>query len=412
MFPLRKVNESWPLLRRKRYATAALAGAVTMSLALAACGSTATSESSPAAASAAAASPAAASAAAASDAPATSGADLATFEKSVEDLIALRSAPQLGGPPATGPTAAKDKKVYVIACLQALEGCQRPSVTAIAAGEAIGWDMKLIDTQSAPDKILAAVETAINDKVDGVLIQAMDVATLGAPLKRAKEAGIKIICWACVNQDDIADYVIPSSQSFYDDGYALAAQMYKDTGGHPQILLISNKEVGVIGNRQRGTEQFVADCVAAGGDCKIVDTQYFLFSELATRLPGLVTGELRQFPETNAIWIPFDSTVSFFEQGVVAAGIPKEKVSLYGFDGNIPNINSLRTDGYQKASLAGPFEWIGWAEIDAMNRLFQGEAPFEGVAQSKIITKDNLPPTDIYSGDVEYEPGYRKVWGV
>lgn len=337
---------------------------------------------------------------------------LAAFEKKVNDLIAQRSAPQSVTPPATGPTAAKGKKVYVIACLQALEGCQRESVTAIDAGKALGWSMKLIDTQSAPDKMLSAVQTAINDKVDGIIVNAIDMATLAAPLKQAKAAGIKVVCFACVNSDNLADQVIPSSQSFYDDGYAIAAQMYKDTNGHPRILVVSNKEVGVIANRQKGTEAFVADCVAAGGDCKIVDTQYFLFSELSTRLPGLVTGELRQFPDTNCVWMAFDSTVSFIKQGVIASGVSQDKVKLYGFDGNIPNIHDIRTGGWETATMAGPFEWVGWAQIDALNRLFQGQAPVDNIVVSKLITKANLPPTDTYAGDLDFKPGYLKVWGV
>jgi ribose transport system substrate-binding protein len=228
----------------------------------------------------------------------------------------------------------------------------------------------------------------------------------------AKAAGIKIICFACVNDDGLAAQVIPSAQSFYNDGYALAAQIYKNTNGHPRILIISNKEVGVIANRQRGTEQFVANCIAAGGDCKIVDTQYFLFANLTTSVTGLVASELQKYPDTNAVWMAFDSTFSFIQAGVTQAGIPKSKVGLYGFDGNRPNIADIRAGGYEKATMAGPFEWVGWAEIDGLNRLFHGQQPVNNVIVSRLITKDNLPPTDTYSGDVNFEPYYLKVWGV
>jgi ribose transport system substrate-binding protein len=337
---------------------------------------------------------------------------LAAFNTKVDELIAKRSAAVTSLPPSSGPTAAKGKKVYIIACLQALEGCQRESKTAVQAGQVMGWDMKLIDTQSVPDKMNAAVQQAINDNVDGIAVEAIDMATLAGPLATAKSHGIKIVCFACVNSNDLAAQVIPSSQSFYDDGYALAAQMYKNTGGHPRILIISNKEVGVIANRQRGTEQFVADCVAAGGDCKIVSTQYFLFADLQTRVAGLVSGSLRQNPETNALWMAFDSTSAFITQGVQQAGVPRSKIGLYGFDGNIPNVHDIRTGGYEVATMAGPFEWVGWAEIDALNRLFHGQSPVDNVVVSKLMTKSNLPSTDTYSGDVDFRPAYLKVWAV
>lgn len=337
---------------------------------------------------------------------------LAAFNSMVDQLLAKRSAPVTNLPPASGPKAAPNKKVYVIACLQALEGCQRESKTAVAAGQAIGWNVKLIDTQSVPSKMLAAVQQAIDDNADGIAVEAIDMATLAGPLKVAKSKGIKVVCFACVNSDNIADQVIPSSQSFFDDGYALAAQIYKNTNGKPRILVISNKEVGVIANRLAGTEKFVADCVAAGGDCKIVSEQYFLFADLQTRVAGLVTGTLRQHPETNALWMAFDSTSSFMTEGVQQAGISKDKIGLYGFDGNIPNIKDIRSGGYEVATMAGPFEWVGWAEIDALNRLFQGQAPVDNVVQSRIVTKDNLPATDTYAGDVAFMPAYLKDWGV
>ena len=342
----------------------------------------------------------------------TGSASLTAFNTMVDQLLAKRSAPVTNLPPSTGPKAAPNKKVYVIACLQALEGCQRESKTAVAAGQAIGWNVKLIDTQSVPSKMLAAVQQAIDDNADGIAVEAIDMATLAGPLKVAKSKGIKVVCFACVNSDNIADQVIPSSQSFFDDGYALAAQIYKNTNGKPRILVISNKEVGVIANRLAGTEKFVADCVAAGGDCKIVSEQYFLFADLQTRVAGLVTGTLRQHPETNALWMAFDSTSSFMTEGVQQAGISKDKIGLYGFDGNIPNIKDIRSGGYEAATMAGPFEWVGWAEIDALNRLFQGQAPVDNVVQSRIVTKDNLPPTDTYAGDVAFMPAYLKDWGV
>lgn len=338
--------------------------------------------------------------------------DLTAFEQKVKDIVAERTAPQTTPPPKEGPPVAKGKTVYIVACWQALEGCARESKTAVEAGEEIGWNMVLVDTESKPDKMNQAVQRAIDAKADGIIVQAIDMATLAGPLQKAKDAGIKIVCFACVNSNDIAEQVIPSSQSFYDDGYAIAAQMYENTEGSPRILVIGNKEIGVIANRLRGTQDFVKDCKEAGGDCEIVGEEFFLFADLTTRVPGLVAGALRQNPETNAVWMAFDSTLSFIQQGVQQGGAQKGKVGLYGFDGNIPNIANIREGGWQVASMAGPFEWVGWAEVDSLNRIFNGEEPVEDVVVAKLITPDNLPKTDVYDGDIDFRPAYRASWGV
>lgn len=337
--------------------------------------------------------------------------DLAAFEQKVEGIVAERSGKQTRTPPNDGPKGAKGKTVYVVACSQALEGCQRESQTAVEAGEKLGWNMTLFDTESKPDKMVEGIQRAIDNNADGIIVQAIDMSALAAPLEKAKKAGAAVVCFACVNHNDIAAQVIPSEQSFYEDGYDIAAQMYENTEGKPRILVISNKETGVIVKRLEGTKKFVEDCQAAGGDCEIVDDQYFLYSNLTTAIPELVSVSLQQHPDTNAIWMGFDSSSEFVEQGVNQSG-KGGSLALYGFDGNKANIAGIREGGMQVASMAGPFEWVGWAEIDGLNRVFQGGEPVEEVVVSKLITPENAPESNIYDGEVDYKKAYLEVWGV
>ncbi len=338
--------------------------------------------------------------------------DLTAFEEKVDQIVAERSGKQTRTPPETGPKAAPGKSAYIVACSQALEGCQRESVTAEEAGEAMGWNMTLFDTESKPDKMVEGIQRAIDNKADGIIVQAIDMSALAAPLEKAKAAGAAVVCFACVNHNDIASQVIPSEESFYEDGYDIAAQMYKNTEGSPRILVISNKETGVIVKRLEGTKQFVEDCQAAGGDCEIVNEEYFLYSNMTTAIPELVSVSLQQHPDTNAVWMGFDSSSEFVEQGVNQAGKSSADLALYGFDGNKANIAAIREGGLQVASMAGPFEWVGWAEVDALNRVFQGEEPVDEVVVSKLITEENAPESDIYDGEVDFEKGYLDVWGV
>jgi ribose transport system substrate-binding protein len=349
----------------------------------------------------------------AADTGSSGSSSLADFEKKVDEVVAERSGPQTEGPPKSGPKATSGKSVYIIACSQALEGCQRESQTAKEAGEAMGWKMTLYDTESKPDKMVEGIQRAIDNHANGLVVQAIDMSALAAPLEKAKSAGASVVCFACVNSNEIASQVIPSEQSFYEDGYAIAAQMYKNTEGHPKILVISNKETGVIVKRLEGTQKFVEDCKAAGGDCEIIDEQFFLYSNLTTAIPELVSVSLQQHPDINAVWMGFDSSEEFIQQGVEQAGASKEDIGLYGFDGNKSNIADIREGGWEVATMAGPFEWVGWAEIDALNRVFNGEEPVENVVKAKLITNENAPESDIYDGDgVDFEKEYEKVWGV
>lgn len=352
------------------------------------------------------------SASVASDAGGGDPAKLAAFEAKVGKLVADRSAEVTSPPPTTGPQAAAGKKVYVIACVMAAEGCARESRGAVEAGKALGWDMTLVDTQSLPDKMNAAVQQAIDERADGIVVQAIDMTTLAAPIAKAKAAGIHVVCFACINKDGLADQTVPSEQSFYQDGYALGAAMYKQTGGHPRLVETIDNSFGVVGVRYQGLDKFFSDCEAAGGDCKVLERINFLVTELTTRVPQLAGQIFRQHPDVNAISMPYDSAESFMSQGLRQAGAVPGKVGLYGFDGNSAQIGQIRKGDFEVATMAGPFEWFGWAEIDALNRLFQGGTPVDDVVKIRLITKDSLPTDDNWSGDIDYKPGYLKVWGV
>lgn len=337
---------------------------------------------------------------------------LKKFEAKIDKDLAAASQKQTVTPPTSGPPAAKGKKVYVIACILAAEGCARESRTAVEAAKAIGWEVKLIDTGSVPAKMAAAVQQAIDAKADGIVVQAIDAKFIAGPLAKAKKAGIKMICFACINQNNLYDSTIPTEEDFFKHGYTLGEAMYKQTNGRPRLIFGYDASFGVTGVRKKGTEQFFKDCQAAGGDCKIVDTENFLVTELTTRVPGLAGAAARKYPDANAMWMSYDSAQPALTQGLRQAGVAASKIGLYGFDGNTNNLEAIRKGNYQVATMAGPFEWIGWAEIDGLNRMFQGEKPVDGVIRMKLMTKDNLPASNTWSGDIDFRPGYKKVWQV
>lgn len=348
--------------------------------------------------------------ASASTGTAAGSSKLKTFEAKIDKDLAEASQKQTVTPPSSGPAAAKGKSVYVIACILAAEGCAREARTAVEAAKAIGWNVKLIDTGSVPAKMAAAVQQAIDTKADGIVVEAIDAKFIAGPLGKAKAAGIKTICFACINQNNLYDSTIPLEQDFFKHGYTLGEEMYKQTNGRPRLVFMFDASFGVTDGRKKGTEQFFKDCQAAGGDCKVLGTENFLVTELTTRVPSLAGQAAKKYPDVNAMWMSYDSAQPAISQGLRQKGIPTSKIGLYGFDGNTNNLEAIRKGNYQVATMAGPFEWIGWAEIDGLNRMFQGQKPVDGVIRMKLMNKDNLPASNTWSGDVDYKPGYLKVW--
>jgi ribose transport system substrate-binding protein len=336
---------------------------------------------------------------------------LAAFQAKVNSDLAKAAAPFPNTVPTTGPKAVAGKTVYDVSCTLAAEGCAREAREAIVAGQAIGWHMKLLDTGSVPATMAQDVQQAINNHAAGMAVQAIDSSLMSGPLKAAKAAGLKIVCFACTNSANVYDHLIPGEQAFYNAGYTIGEEMYKATNGHPHVIFMYDPSFGVTGWRKQGTEQFFKDCQAAGGDCKIDDTANFLVTELTTRVPGLASQEIRSHPDANAMWMSYDSAQPSIAQGLRSAGVSPSKVGLYGFDGNTNNIAAIRSGQYEVATMAGSFEWVGWDEIDSLNRLFAGQQPVNNVIGFRLITKANVPSSNVVPVPFDYQAAYKKIWG-
>jgi hypothetical protein len=67
------------------------------------------------------------------------------------------------------------------------------------------------------------------------------------------------------------------------------------------------------------------------------------------------------------------------------------------------------------ATVATPLRWIGWANIDAVNRILQDEdpAPSSAGVPIRLFTKENVPAGGgLWSGDYDYQAAFKKLWGV
>lgn len=336
---------------------------------------------------------------------------LAEFEKEVEAAVAEASSEDSAEPPTSGPKAVPDKSIYIIACTMAAEGCVRPAAGMEAAAKDLGWEATVIDTQSAPDQAAAAFRKAIAAKADGIAINGFDATTLAGPIKLAQEAGLKVSATLVEDPDGQYDSAIPPLKTLFEDGYTMGQMLYKLTDGKPHFVMFTGDEFAVVRERRLGTEKFVEDCKAAGGDCEILAQQPILSAELATGVPGLAVSVMRSHPDANAIWSGYDAAIPFLTQGLQQAGLT-EKGFIVGFDGNKSSIEVVHEGGFQKASMALPMEWMGYQSVDNLNRLFAGDEPVPLPPRVKLITQENAPADGSYTGDYpDYEAVYKRNWG-
>lgn len=335
---------------------------------------------------------------------------LAAFEAKVQADVQRAQGKDPAVAPTDGPKAVPGKKIFLIACTMAAEGCVRPMKAAKAAASAIGWSATLIDTQGDPTKAVSAIQQAIAQHADGIVFNAIDASTVQAAVSEAKAKGIKTVATQSYDADKLYDATIPEQYS--GDGYLLGEGMYTQNDKSLHVVEFTDREFTTGIQRQSGFEKFIADCKAAGGDCKILKSQAILAADLATSVPGTAGSVMRSTPDANAVYAPYDAAATFIVQGIQQAGIPSRLI-VGGMDGNSQNIEMIRSGGPQTVSVALPMEWEGWHAIDTLNRLFAGQRPVPFPAHRKLIVKDNAPESGGYTGDdPDYAAQYQTVWGV
>jgi ribose transport system substrate-binding protein len=335
---------------------------------------------------------------------------LKTFEEKIDKDLVKATADDTARPPTDGPKAATGKTVFVVSCSFQAEGCARPSKAADEAIKAIGWDSTLIDTQGDPTKAANSIRQAVSQKADGIIVNGFDGKALAAPLEAAKKAGIKTVGMVAADPDGIYDIVMP--KTLEPDGYTMGEQAYKQSGGDLKILMFTGDEFGVVQQRVEGTERFVSDCKAAGGKCEIVGKQDVIAANLGTQVPAQAAAFARSHPDFTIAYAPYDGAGSFLIQGLQQSGVPLNKSSMVGFDANAPNLDIIRKDGYEKATLGFPLEWMGYQATDNLNRMFQNQKPVELNTLHKLLTKDNVPAKGAWEGDFPgFRDAFKQVWG-
>jgi ribose transport system substrate-binding protein len=336
----------------------------------------------------------------------------AAFDSKIDALVKEASGPQTNRPPTEGPTAQSGKKLFVIPCAMLANGCAAAARAAEEAGKEIGWDVTLIDPAGDPTKQNNAVETAVAQKADGIFIASIDAKTISASLGRAKDAGTKVVCFACSDPDGQFDALVPDSpQDAYDSGYLAMAGLYEATDRDLKVVMVNGPEYGISTDklgRQAGAKAFVDECREAGGKCELKAETDILLANFTTTVPGQVVSVLRQHPDANAMWAFADPVLAFIQPAVAQAGID---VKIGGIDPTGFNYDLIRDDK-EHASVSPDLTWVGYAGIDNLNRLFAGEETVEQGVKGKLITPDNVPADGEFEGDFDVVPLYRTLWGL
>ncbi|MEV8150378.1 substrate-binding domain-containing protein [Arthrobacter sp. NPDC080073] len=266
-----------------------------------------------------------------------------------------------------------------------------------------------MDGKDTADSQNAAVQQALALKPDGIITFAINPSTIQGSLSQARQQGVKVVASSATSSNLVDFSNNPSEQAWNDSGSLLADYAIVKTQGAVKALVLHDTGFDVLNARHGAFVERLKSC----STCQILEDQTFTFSDLANAVPRLVQQMAQRNPDFNTIYIDYDYAVPAVLQGLRSIGA-EGKVVL-GSDGTSAAIQLISSGGGQTATTAFALGWIGWSDVDAINRIFAGQdpKPAADVLGVKVIDQaiaKTIP--GLWEGDVDFRAAYLKLWGV
>lgn len=333
---------------------------------------------------------------------------IASIASADEAALAAARAPLATWPGPVAPVKVEaGKTVFVVTCSSQGIGCVRAANGVTDAGAALGWSVTVIDGRGDPGAWNGAILSAIAAGADGIVLAAVPPMLVGDALDQARAAGITVVSTfnpAPAAADSLFAYVRPDHEA---QGRLAADWVAADSGGKAKVLLVEDNEFPELALRSKG---FNEELAAACPGCAIVETVESTIGTMAQRLPGAVASALSRHPDADYLIAPFDSNAFFAGEGVRQAGRAKT-VKVAGFEGDPQTLQAIRA-GAQAMTIANPAEWMGWQASDELARAFAGAHAANVPVPFRLIDAENAPDTAGWTGDLDYQAEFKRLWGL
>ena len=326
--------------------------------------------------------------------------------------------------PTSSPKPQPGTKVWVISCGQAAEGCAVPSNAAKEAGDAIGWDVTIFDGKLDPSQYSTGVRQAVAAGAKGIILNVVDCPLVRQALQEAKTAGVKIFGLHSLDCNDpaVGGQPLFDAELFYGNEFPDYRRLVIAFGGTKADWIIAKTEAKAKTIQFRQDELLVVKYINDGFEerfkqcttCELVETVKFVLADLGPGLQQKAQGALLQNPDANSVMVPYDSAMTLGIDAAIVGSGRADELQVMGGEGFVSNIQAVRDGRGQDAGTGYGFDWEGWASIDGVNRLIQGQPQVDCGCGFAVWDKDhNFPPEGKpFQPKADFRSNYRKIWGL
>jgi ribose transport system substrate-binding protein len=332
----------------------------------------------------------------------------------------------LSSPDTTSRPAVKGKKIVIISSGQSSISSSIPVNAAEEAAKKLGWQVTVYDSQLNPALSPNLFSQAIASGADGIILDAIDCATVKSQAEQAKAKGIVTVPIYAYDCND--PYNGAGGQSLYSGyinygaaanknlgafaekyGFAQGQAVIAATGGHAKVIFFNDPSVTVLHYTGTGFLNAIRQC----SGCSVVKNVTFNGLQLGPQLQQTAASAILQHPEANVVKSPYTAATLLSIAPAVQQSGRANKLYVMGGEGFQPELDLLRAHNGVSAAMISPSDWTGWAAVDSMNSLFQHEKPaYSGLGWQLVDATHNLPASGPWQSPIDFKAAYLKAWGV
>ena len=349
-----------------------------------------------------------ATAAAPSSGSGSRAASLATARR----MVARFSTPATSWPAPPGPIKPGRGRLAVLSCGQAGADCNAASKDAVEAIRAAGWTPSpVFDGQFSPQAQAAAIQTAVNEGYNGIVIIATDVNSIKGAVDNALARHVAISCVLCYSGAYRTKGVEDATPDFYKEGVKLGWALIDRSEGKAKILAFDDTAYPQVGQRLGTARQTVlANCPRCSWQQETIPT-----TDLTKPGPPTFTAALESHPQGTLtdVVAPYDLFSVPMAKTLEQAG--RHDVTVSGFDATAEMLQAMSSGQLPVGVTVGsPYEYAAWAAVDLAIRRVRGLPGWTADdLPSILITEANAAryAGRYYGPSYDFKARFKALWG-
>jgi ribose transport system substrate-binding protein len=279
-----------------------------------------------------------------------------------------------------------------------------------AATEAIGWDYKSYNYQSAdPASLVSAMKQALQDKPAAVGLSGLPPAVWQNVIPDYKAAGVPIVTGyiGTIPYDDTIIGQVGSSPDVGKNGQMIGNWVVADSDGKANVLLQSVNDFPILKVFSDSFKKTVADNCP---DCKVTEVNNTI-AQLGTAVVPSIVAAIQKDPSIKYVATVNGPFVTGLRSALDAAGL--NDVQIAGESGDVANLTNVKA-GKESAFTALALHYGSYSMLDMVLRHLQGlkfEPDGNGGLPSQLLTKDvDFEISNSYDKPSDFADQFKKLW--